>query len=129
VSDLIGAAPISVEETYAADLPGLDACRRELPALIERLTERVRRAGAERQLHKVFVKIRFADFRRTTVECVSTKIEPALYEKLLENGYRRGNKPVRLIGAGVRLAGAAEAGQLGLFGIETTVSQRDPRGM
>jgi hypothetical protein len=36
---------------------------------------------------------------------------------------------VRLIGAGVRLAGAAEAGQLGLFGIETTVSQRDPRGM
>jgi DNA polymerase-4 len=112
---------VSVEETFAVDLPDLDACRRELPALIARLTERVRRARAERQLHKVFVKIRFADFRRTTVECVSTKIEPALYEKLLDNGFRRGNKPVRLIGAGVRLAGDDEAGQLGLFGMETTV--------
>ncbi|MDB5728272.1 MAG: dinB, partial [Noviherbaspirillum sp.] len=117
---------ISVEETYAIDLPDLDACQRELPALIDRLMERVRRARAERQLHKVFVKIRFADFRRTTVECVSTQIEPALYGKLLENGFRRGNKPVRLLGAGVRLAGDEEAGQLGLFGIDTTVSQEYP---
>jgi DNA polymerase-4 len=117
---------ISVEETYLVDLPGLDACRRELPALIEKLVERVRRAKAERQLHKLFVKIRFADFRRTTAECVGTTIDAALFNKLLETGFERGNKPVRLLGAGVRLASEEEENQLALFGTETTLlSQTD----
>jgi DNA polymerase-4 len=112
---------ISVEETYVVDLPGLDACRRELPALIEKLVERVRRAKAERQLHKLFVKIRFADFRRTTAECVGTTIDVALFNKLLEAGFQRGNKPVRLLGAGVRLSSEEEESQLALFGSETTL--------
>jgi DNA polymerase-4 len=117
---------ISVEETYLVDLLGLDACRRELPALIEKLVERVRRAKAERQLHKLFVKIRFADFRRTTAECVGTTIDAALFNKLLETGFERGNKPVRLLGAGVRLASEEEENQLALFGTETTLlSQTD----
>ncbi|MDB5772568.1 MAG: dinB [Burkholderia sp.] len=120
---------ISVEETYIVDLPDLDACQRELPALIERLMERIRRAKAERQLHKLFVKIRFADFRRTTVESVGSGIDPAVYRKLLETGFQRGNKPVRLLGAGVRLSSEEEENQLGLFGAfgaETTlVSQID----
>jgi DNA polymerase-4 len=112
---------VSVEETYVVDLPDLDACQRELPALVEKLVERVRRAKAERQLHKLFVKIRFADFRRTTVECVGAGIDLALFQKLLETGFRRGNKPVRLLGAGVRLSSEEEENQLGLFGAETTM--------
>jgi DNA polymerase-4 len=117
---------ISVEETYVVDLPGLDACRRELPALIEKLVERVRRAKAERQLHKLFVKIRFADFRRTTAECVGTNIDAILFNKLLETGFERGNKPVRLLGAGVRLASEEEENQLALFESATTLlSQTD----
>jgi DNA polymerase-4 len=112
---------VSVEETYVVDLPDLAACTQQLPALIDKLIERVRRAKAERHLHKLFVKIRFADFRRTTVECVGTGIDYALYKKLLETGFRRGHKPVRLLGAGVRLSGDEEANQLGLFGTETTM--------
>jgi DNA polymerase-4 len=92
-----------------------------LPALIEKLVERVRRAKAERQLHKLFVKIRFADFRRTTAECVGTTIDVALFNKLLEAGFQRGNKPVRLLGAGVRLSSEEEESQLALFGSETTL--------
>jgi DNA polymerase-4 len=111
---------VSVEETYVVDLPDLDACQRELPALTEKLIERVRRAKAERQLHKLFVKIRFADFRSTTVECLGAGIDLALYQKLLETGFRRGNKAVRLLGAGVRLSSEEEANQLGLFSAETT---------
>jgi DNA polymerase-4 len=49
------------------------------------------------------LKIRFADFRQTTVECVATTPQPELFEKLLAAGFQRGQKPVRLLGIGVRL--------------------------
>jgi DNA polymerase-4 len=119
---------ISVEETYVVDLPGLDACRQQLPGLVEKLTERVRRAKAERTMHKLFVKIRFADFRRTTAECVGSTLDPALFRKLLETGFQRGQRPVRLLGAGVRLNEEEDIAQLGLFGGETTSLPETPGG-
>lgn len=106
---------VSVEETYVTDLPDLDACMRELTPLIALLTQRIKRANAERYLHKLFVKIRFADFRRTTAECMSTTLDPALCFKLLDTAYRRGQRPVRLLGVGVRLSEEDDDHQLGLF--------------
>jgi DNA polymerase-4 len=107
---------VSVEETYVVDLPDLAACRRELPELIDKLRQRMQRAGAERYTHKLFVKIRFADFRRTTAECVSTVLDVALCDKLLETAYQRGRRPVRLLGVGIRLNEEDALNQLGLFG-------------
>lgn len=112
---------VSVEETYVVDLPNLDACLLELQALIELLQQRVQRAKAERQIHKLFVKIRFDDFRRTTAECVSSTLDVALCRKLLETAHQRGHRPVRLLGVGVRLEEDEYFNQLGLFGEETTV--------
>jgi DNA polymerase-4 len=112
---------VSVEETYVTDLPGLDACMRELPRLTDRLLERIRRAQAERQIQKLFVKIRFADFRRTTAECVATALDDALFQKLLETGFQRSGKPVRLLGAGVRIGEEDDISQLGLFGGEAGI--------
>lgn len=112
---------VSVEETYVTDLPDLEACRRELEPLIELLRQRVRRAQAERNIHKLFVKIRFADFRRTTAECVSTMIDVAACRKLLETAHRRGDRAVRLLGVGVRLEEEDDFQQLGLFVEEATV--------
>jgi DNA polymerase IV len=94
---------VSVEETYAIDLPDLAACRRELAPLLGLLGQRIKRANAERLIHKLFVKIRFADFKRTTAECVSSALDAALCEKLLDTAHRRGARPVRLLGVGVRL--------------------------
>jgi DNA polymerase IV len=111
---------VSVEETYVTDLPDLDACRRELEPLIELLRQRVRRAQAERNIHKLFVKIRFADFRRTTAECVSTTIDEAACRKLLETAHKRGARAVRLLGVGVRLEEEDDFQQLGLFVEEAT---------
>jgi len=111
---------VSVEETYVTDLPNLAACRRELDPLITLLRERVRRAQAERHIRKLFVKIRFDDFRRTTAECVSSTLDAALCHKLLETAHPRGNRPVRLLGVGVRLEEEEDFSQLGLFGEETT---------
>jgi DNA polymerase-4 len=106
---------VSVEETYARDLPDLAACRRELEPLLEMLIARVKRAAAEDVIHKLFVKLRFADFRGTTAECVSACIDTEQCHALLETGFRRGNKPVRLLGVGVRLAEPSVEMQPALF--------------
>jgi DNA polymerase-4 len=107
---------ISVEETYTVDLPDLRACLQQLPDLLDKLDQRIKRAGAERATHKLFVKIRFADFRQTTAECVAPWPDNLRFEQLLEAAFRRGAMPVRLLGAGVRLEREETVEQLGLFG-------------
>ena len=109
---------VSVEETYTPDVPDLAACLRLLPELHDSLLARVRRCEAEKQVHKLYVKIRFADFRSTTVECVGNEPLMGQFEKLMETGYRRGGQPVRLLGLGVRLGEAAKLEQLTLFGTD-----------
>lgn len=113
---------ISVEETYAIDVPDLAACLQRLPDLIDKLRERVRRAGAEHNLHKLFIKIRFADFRQTTAECVAATPDYTRFQSLLETGFERGRRPVRLLGVGVRLSGHEDITQLALFGGEAAAS-------
>lgn len=112
---------VSVEETYTPDVPDLGACLRLLPDLFDSLQARIKRAGAERHVQKLYVKLRFADFQQTTVECVGSAPQLARFEALLETGYQRGRQPVRLLGCGVRLGEAAQAGQLSLFDNEMAV--------
>ena len=115
---------VSVEETYATDLSGLGACRRELPELIARLCARMQRASVEGGVHKLFVKIRFADFSRTTAECVADAVDAVQLEKLLETAHARRDMPVRLLGVGVRLQEGEDGAdhQLPLFGGDVSAS-------
>ena len=108
---------VSVEETYTNDLPDLAACVAEMPGLYSSLARRADSAGAIPHIHKLFVKIRFSDFRVTTVECVGKNMNPEIYGQLLETGFSRRHLPVRLLGLGVRLAEAESMsdGQLALF--------------
>ena len=107
---------LSVETTYATDLADVEACRAALPALIDEFARRFARAREARPVHKAVVKIRFADFTQTTVECGAEAPEPATWLRLLDEGHGRRNKPVRLLGIGVRFAdGEAEDGQFELF--------------
>jgi DNA polymerase-4 len=106
---------ISVEETYVTDLPDLQACRQALPELLVRLGERVARAKAGSSIGKLFIKIRFDDFQRTTVECSGSVLDEETFSQLLETGHGRRRRPVRLLGAGVGVAQAREQQQPGLF--------------
>ena len=94
---------VSVENTYAVDLPSLDACLRELPALQEQLITRLERHKEKYRIQKQFIKIKFHDFVKTTVEMLADDIDLKNYEKLCADGFVRGNKPVRLLGLGVRV--------------------------
>ncbi|MFZ6720099.1 DNA polymerase IV [Undibacterium sp. Ji49W] len=109
---------VSVEETYTIDLPDLAACQAELPALYKSLQQRMQRAAAEDSIQKLYVKIRFSDFRITTVECGARALDQDMYAQLLATGYSRRQLPVRLLGLGTRLADEKTEGQLNLFGGE-----------
>ena len=106
---------VSVEETYTPDVPDLPACLALLPELFDNLNARIKRCGAEKQVHKLFVKLKFSNFQQTTVECVGSAPHMALFEKLMETGFLRGGQAVRLLGVGVRLGEAENLEQLSLF--------------
>ena len=107
---------VSVEHTFDQDLPDLPACLERLPALLEELDGRMKRLDASYRPDKPFVKLKFHDFTQTTLEQAGARRDLDSYRLLLSAAFARGDKPVRLIGVGVRLQdlrGAHE--QLSLF--------------
>jgi DNA polymerase-4 len=69
-----------------------------------------------REITKIFVKLKFNDFTRTTAERAG--LAPALqdFQALLSEAFARTGKPVRLIGIGVRFAETApENAQMNLL--------------
>jgi len=94
---------LSVENTFAEDLPSLESCLNALPELEQQLLKRMQKLKDSYQIQKQFIKIKFHDFVGTTVEMISSTTDADNYRALCEQGFARGNKPVRLLGMGVRL--------------------------
>ena len=95
---------LSTEETFAADLTTLEQCEEKLEELFQDLMADLAQKESTRDLTKIFVKLKFNDFTRTTAERAG--LAPALehFRSLLAEGFARTGKPVRLIGVGVRFA-------------------------
>lgn len=94
---------VSVENTYSNDLEDLNICINEIPTLIIQLEKRLKKTIPKYSIAKQFVKIKFHDFIQTTVEMISTSADVENFKNLCKEGYARGEKPVRLLGVGVRL--------------------------
>ena len=94
---------LSVEHTYADDLPNGSPCIDRLPELMVELMRRLERAGIEDKIQKAFVKVKFNDFTSTTVEKVGTTARISDFKELMQEGLSRKSLPVRLLGIGVRL--------------------------
>ncbi|RRV08080.1 DNA polymerase IV [Pseudomonas sp. v388] len=94
---------VSVENTYDKDLPDLASCQAKLPALLETLEGRITRMEGQYRAGKPFVKVKFHDFTQTTLEQAGAGRDLGSYEQLLAQAFARGNRPVRLLGIGVRL--------------------------
>lgn len=111
-----GRKSVSVEETYAADKPDLDACRRAIADLLTRLERRVAGIDPDERVRSCFVKVRFDDFTTTTAERATGEPAREDYMALLESAWARGARPVRLLGVGVGFRGRSIPGeQLALF--------------
>ena len=108
---------LSNEETFSRDLETLEQCEEELPALFEELAAELAQKTADRPITKIFLKLKFNDFTRTTVERAGLALSLENFMTLLHEGFARTGKPVRLLGVGVRFAETepSEAAQLALL--------------
>jgi len=95
---------LSTEETFAVDLATLEQCEEKLEELFQDVMADLAQKESTREITKIFVKLKFNDFTRTTAERAG--LVPALehFRSLLEEALGRTGKPVRLIGVGVRFA-------------------------
>ncbi len=94
---------LSIEHTYSQDLQGLESCLQKLPELLEELEQRLTRLDSSYRIAGALVKLKFDNFVQTTVEQRITEPDAAVYRALMDEGYSRGQRPVRLLGVGVRL--------------------------
>ncbi len=110
---------LSNERTFSQDLRCFEESIPKLHRLWEELLTDLKKMQAPRSIKSAFVKLKFHDFRHTTVERQASSPDWELYESLLEEGWTRAEaRHVRLLGAGVRFHSrppATHAEQLSLF--------------
>jgi DNA polymerase-4 len=100
---------LSTEETFLINLETLEQCEERLEELFQELMADLAQKESARTITKIFVKLKFADFTRTTVERAG--LDPSLnaFRSLLAEAFGRTGKTVRLIGVGVRFSEPAKA--------------------
>jgi DNA polymerase-4 len=100
---------LSTEETFPADLTTLEECEQKLEELFEDLMAELAQKESSREIRKIFVKLKFHDFTRTTAERAGLEPTLSAFHALLAEAFARTGQPVRLIGVGVRFAEPASA--------------------
>jgi DNA polymerase-4 len=100
---------LSTEETFSIDLTTLEQCEERLKELFTDLMADLAQKETTRAIRKIFVKLKFSDFSRTTAERAG--LAPTLpdFHALLTEAFGRTGKPVRLIGLGVRFTDSVQA--------------------
>src|SRR5205814_8878986 len=98
------AKSLSTEETFPYDLATLRECEEKMSDLHIQLAADLAQQTRKRTVAKVFVKLRFTDFTRTTIERAGLVPKLKHYRQLLGQAFTRTGKKVRLIRLGVRFA-------------------------
>jgi DNA polymerase-4 len=118
---------LSVERTFPRDIPALEDCLAELPALLDELEGDLARMREPRPFNKVLVKLKFSNFQQTTREGSGTSLDPEVFASLAQEAFARSPHAVRLIGVGVRFPDKENSGQLEL-GFTPGAGGNDPQG-
>ena len=104
---------LSTETTLRENADSVGQLAEILEEQIDEISEDLAEKHGDRQIKGLVVKLKFADFTRTTAEQAHGGISRQLYHALLEEAWSRGGgKGVRLIGAGVRFAAPEDDPQL-----------------
>jgi DNA polymerase IV len=108
---------VSSETTFSENLHDLPALLAPMRTLLDGLIEDLVTSHPDRSIRSLVVKMKFADFHRTTAERAGHHIDPVIFEELLTEAWRRGNnRAVRLLGVGVRFDDPKEIQQMDFFG-------------
>lgn len=103
---------LSVERTYGHDLVSWESCVGQLDRLLAELREDYEKLSGTPPFRKVFVKLKFTNFRQTTCERRGDKLEREVFVELLRTAHGRSPHAVRLMGVGIRFPEAVEGEQL-----------------
>lgn len=94
---------LSIEETFPTDLTTYNECTNHLPMLFKRFIRRLEGKNKKKpDIKTLFVKLKFSDFKTTTVEKGFSEINENNFKALLLEGIKRRNLSIRLLGLGVR---------------------------
>lgn len=104
---------VSIEHTYPEDITSLAQVLEQYPQLKDDLQKRI--SDYENRIKSLFIKLKFSDFKSTTVEQAYPELSDALFLELLRTGWQRKEKPVRLLGIGVHLDTEPQPLQTKLF--------------
>lgn len=92
---------LSVERTFAQDILELSGCNQVLQKLFDELSRRLDK-HASRPIKNQQIKLKFSDFRSTTLERQSKELSLDLFRQILPLAWERGDgKGIRLLGLGV----------------------------
>lgn len=104
---------VGVETTLATDIYTLTQCQQVLPGLIQELSARLSRNAKDRQVHKQVVKLKFSDFKQTTIEHRSDEVSVVMFYDLLAQAMaRQEGRGIRLLGISVGLADSLQSTEL-----------------
>lgn len=92
---------VSVEHTFPTDI-NLEECIYEIPRLQGQLISRWEKYEDDYEIRSLFVKMKFYDFKQTSVENSDIVImNYDNWQTLFEKAYNRGRKSIRLVGLGI----------------------------
>lgn len=120
---------VSVENTFNADLETLDSWQATLPTLLEELAKRWRKLDLHYRVRGLYCKVRYSDFATSTCETPGDRIDPQVFENLLESLWKRRGEAVRLVGVGLRLADLENPLQQDLFEQERQAALTRGKGL
>jgi DNA polymerase-4 len=105
---------VAVEQTFSRDLNNFADGLAPLADLYQKLVRRIERCDAKDQIQKIGIKLKFQDFRQTTIERQHPELCFDILNQLLQQAWQRGEgKSVRLVGIHVGLKSQQAKAQLG----------------
>ena len=109
---------VSVEHTYAVDIEEIGGALAAVDKLFEELERRLKK-HQDRTIKNQQVKLKFTDFKSTTIERSTATLDKSLFLELIPAAWDRGlGKGIRLLGLGVTFRDPvteSEENQLALF--------------
>jgi DNA polymerase-4 len=108
---------LSSETTFSENITQLPELHAPMRGMVDELAGDISAKHADRVIRSLVVKLKFADFQRTTAERAGHLLDQGAYEELLAECWKRGGgRPVRLLGVGVRFEDPVEEAQMEFFG-------------
>lgn len=97
---------VGTEETYAKDIDDLEEMKAHVSRMVGELRESLTKYE-DRQIKNLHVKIKYHDFKQTTIER-ALPFDEKYFLELLEERWNQSPRAIRLLGVGVKFESAEE---------------------